>query len=45
MAVLLEALVQAVAGRKTAVRSGRVTRATVMLAPFLILTVVYLLSR
>lgn len=45
MAVLLEALVQAIAGRKTAARSGRVTRAAATLTPFVILGVVYLMIR
>jgi hypothetical protein len=45
MAVLLEALIQAVAGQKSALESGQATRAAVVLAPFLILSVVYFVSR
>jgi hypothetical protein len=42
MAVLLEALVQAVAG---GIHSRGAIRAVVIFAPFIVLTVVYLLSR
>jgi hypothetical protein len=45
MVILLEALVQAVSGGKTTARSGRVTHAVVILAPFLILAVAYFVSR
>lgn len=45
MAVLLEALVQAIVGRETARQNGRVIRAAVTSAPFLILVAVYLVSR